>query len=159
MGAARRDGSTRHPAGGPTESRGARAGCQATVPEGFLAVRGAGRDFVPMGLSRTDVLVTVIFRSEALRWDIYNDSKKRALFCLKLMWNPIAMCLFLFRGLGFFLNYISAKDARPAAELDGTASVLRNANCPRGLNIGFVFGFFFLFFQREFVLLLVRLEE
>lgn len=89
---------------GDQESRGTRAGCQATVPEGFLAVRGASRDFVPVGLSRTDVLVMVIFRSEALRRDIYNDSKKRALFCLKLMWNPIAMCLFLLRGLGFFFK-------------------------------------------------------
>lgn len=65
--------------------------------------------------------------------------------------------------MSFFLNYISAKDTHPAAELGGVASILRNGL--RALNIGLGFWcwffvvFFFPYFQREFVLLLVRPEE
>lgn len=65
--------------------------------------------------------------------------------------------------MSFFLNYISAKDTHPAAELGGVASILRNGL--RALNIGlgfwcwFFVGVFFPYFQREFVLLLVRPEE
>lgn len=50
--------------------------------------------------------------------------------------------------MSFFLNYISAKDTHPAAELGGVASILRNGL--RALNIGlgfwcwFFVGFFFL---------------
>lgn len=62
----------------------------------------------------------------------------------------------------FFFNYISAKDTHPAVELDGVAFILRKGL--RALNVGLGFWcwfwfFFFPYFQREFVLLLVRPEE
>lgn len=55
--------------------------------------------------------------------------------------------------MSFFLNYISAKDTHPAAELGGVASILRNGL--RALNIGlgfwcwFFVGFFFSLFPKR----------
>lgn len=59
-----------------------------------------------MGPSRTDVLLMVGFCSKSLEWDIYDSSKKRALFffSLELTWNPIVLCLLLLcRFWGLFL--------------------------------------------------------